>query len=47
MQTKLSEQFKPVHLDVIDESHNHASHEPMQDYVRKVETHFKVVIVSD
>ncbi len=46
IESKLRYEFKPVHLDVIDESHKHAGHQSMQSHSRKDETHFKVVIVS-
>jgi stress-induced morphogen len=39
--------LNPSHLEIIDESHKHAGHAAMKDYMRSGETHFKVVVVSD
>ena len=47
MQQKLTQQFNPAHLEIIDESHKHSGHAAMQDYQRSGETHFKVIVVSD
>lgn len=41
---KLTEAFKPAHLDVIDESHLHAGHAGARP---EGETHFRVIIVTD
>jgi BolA protein len=40
IEKKLQESFSPLHLEVIDESHNHSVPEG-------AESHFKVVLVSD
>ncbi len=40
IQTKLTERFAPKHLEVLNESHQHA-------VPRGSETHFKVILVSD
>lgn len=40
----LQEEFSPVHLEVIDESHLHAGH---MGAVPGVSTHFNIRIVSD
>mmetsp|Transcript_5497 Transcript_5497/g.8380 ORF Transcript_5497/g.8380 Transcript_5497/m.8380 type:complete len:172 (+) Transcript_5497:141-656(+) len=40
IQTKLTEELNPIHLDVINESHMH-------NVPENSETHFKVVVVSD
>ncbi len=34
-------------MEIIDESHKHASHKAMQEHSRSNETHFKVVVVSN
>lgn len=47
MHQKLSEKFSPSHLEIIDESHKHASHKAMQEHTRSNETHFKVIVVSN
>ena len=47
MKQKLTESFKPAHLEIIDESYKHAGHAAMKEHNRSGETHFKVVIVSD
>jgi BolA protein len=41
---KLTEAFAPAHLDVIDESHQHAGH---AGHRPGGETHFRVYIVSE
>ena len=46
MTTVLNEQFSPIHLDVQDDSHKHASHAAMKDNTNR-ETHFTVTIVSE
>ncbi|GLG99410.1 Uncharacterized protein GBIM_05875 [Gryllus bimaculatus] len=38
--SKLKETFKPIHLDVLNESHMH-------NVPPNSETHFKVIVVSD
>ncbi|HPI39652.1 MAG TPA: BolA family protein [Pseudobdellovibrionaceae bacterium] len=46
----LNNQFSPVKLDVIDESHKHAAHgkgHPDSEHDGKEETHFKVVITAE
>eukprot|EP00471_Norrisiella_sphaerica_P005805 CAMPEP_0184480532 /NCGR_PEP_ID=MMETSP0113_2-20130426/2038_1 /TAXON_ID=91329 /ORGANISM="Norrisiella sphaerica, Strain BC52" /LENGTH=110 /DNA_ID=CAMNT_0026859073 /DNA_START=48 /DNA_END=380 /DNA_ORIENTATION=- len=40
IQTKLMKEFKPLHLEVINESHMH-------NVPKNSETHFKVIVVSD
>lgn len=40
---KLTEEFAPVHLEVIDESESHRGH---GGYIEGGETHFKVVMKS-
>ena len=44
MRDKLTERFKPVRLDIIDDSQRHAGHAGAQP---GGETHFDVTIVSD
>lgn len=47
---KLTKNFNPVHLEVIDESHKHEHHAGAKDHAKKHgsgESHFHVVIVSD
>ena len=43
---KLTAQFNPTHLKIVDESHKHAGHAGTKDAGRSGETHFKVQIVS-
>lgn len=43
METKLTQEFAPTRLDVIDQSHMHAGHSGARD---GGQTHFKVVMVS-
>ncbi|MTI43245.1 transcriptional regulator, BolA protein family [Roseibium hamelinense] len=43
IETKLQEQFAPVHLNVIDESENHRGHGGWRE---GGETHFRVQIAS-
>ncbi len=45
IENKLRETFSPVRLAVIDESHQHAGHQP--DMTGTGETHMRVQIVSD
>ncbi|NTJ43636.1 BolA family transcriptional regulator [Agrobacterium larrymoorei] len=45
MEDKLKTAFAPVHLNVIDESHMHAGHQP--DMTGTGETHMRVQIVSE
>lgn len=45
IETKLAAAFQPERLDVINESHLHAHHQP--DFDGTGETHFRVRIVSD
>ncbi|GAK69978.1 hypothetical protein RRU01S_07_05070 [Agrobacterium rubi TR3 = NBRC 13261] len=45
IENKLNETFSPVRLNVIDESHLHAGHQP--DMTGTGETHMRVQIVSD
>ena len=45
MEAKLLAAFAPERLEVINESHLHAGHQP--DYDGTGETHFRVRIVSD
>ncbi|ORX91847.1 bola-like protein [Basidiobolus meristosporus CBS 931.73] len=45
IQKKLTENLKPDSLEIINESHLHAHHEPMQGVTSR-ETHFRVKIVS-
>ncbi len=45
MENKLRETFSPDRLNVIDESHMHAGHQP--DMTGKGETHMRVQIVSE
>lgn len=45
MENKLQEAFSPDRLNVIDESHMHAGHQP--DMTGTGETHMRVQIVSD
>ncbi|MES9832461.1 MAG: BolA/IbaG family iron-sulfur metabolism protein [Candidatus Thiodiazotropha sp. LLP2] len=40
IEKKLQENFSPLHLEVIDESHNHS-------VPKGAESHFKVVLVSE
>ena len=40
----LEQEFQPLHLEVIDESHLHAGH---MGYKEGVSTHFRVTIVSE
>lgn len=49
IKVKLEDKFQPVkHLEIIDESHKHASHAAMKEHDSSSgETHFKVTIVSD
>jgi BolA protein len=44
IETRLSERFAPERLEVIDESHHHAGHQP--DITGTGETHMRVRIVS-
>jgi BolA family transcriptional regulator, general stress-responsive regulator len=44
MRRKLTERFRPVRLDIIDDSQRHAGHAGAQP---GGETHFDVTIVSD
>ena len=44
MRDKLTERFKPVRLDIIDDSQRHAGHAGAQP---GGQTHFDVTIVSD
>lgn len=44
IEAKLSAKFAPDRLDVINESHQHAGHQPQFD--GEGETHFRVRIVS-
>ena len=36
-----------MHLEIIDDTPNHAGHAAMKDHVRSAETHLKLVIVSE
>ena len=45
IENKLNETFSPVRLNVIDESHLHAGHQP--DMTGTGETHMRVQIVSE
>lgn len=45
IENKLKETFLPVRLNVIDESHLHAGHQP--DMTGTGETHMRVQIVSE
>ncbi|MCL6653131.1 hypothetical protein A6R70_12610 [Agrobacterium rubi] len=45
IENKLNETFSPIRLNVIDESHLHAGHQP--DMTGTGETHMRVQIVSD
>ncbi|QCI99899.1 BolA family protein [Agrobacterium larrymoorei] len=45
MENKLKDAFLPVRLNVIDESHMHAGHQP--DMTGTGETHMRVQIVSE
>ena len=45
MENKLQEAFSPDRLNVIDESHMHAGHQP--DITGTGETHMRVQIVSE
>lgn len=45
MENKLQEAFSPDRLNVIDESHMHAGHQP--DVTGTGETHMRVQIVSE
>ncbi len=45
MENKLQEAFSPDRLNVIDESHMHAGHQP--DMTGTGETHMRVQIVSE
>jgi len=45
MEAKLLSAFAPERLEVINESHLHAGHQP--DYDGTGETHFRIRIVSD
>ncbi len=45
MENKLNEAFLPLRLNVIDESHMHAGHQP--DMTGTGETHMRVQIVSE
>ena len=40
----LKEEFAPIHLEIIDESHLHAGH---MGYVEGQSTHFRITIVSE
>ena len=40
----LTEEFNPIHLDIIDESHLHAGH---MGYREGESTHFNVTLVSE
>ena len=42
--TKLTQAFAPAHLDVVDESHQHAGH---AGHRPGGETHFRVTIVAE
>ncbi|KAI8886563.1 bola domain protein [Backusella circina FSU 941] len=46
IETKLTEALNPTEMDIVNESHLHAHHEPMKGVTNK-ETHFRVTIVSD
>lgn len=46
MREKLQQSFGPSVLEIEDESHKHAHHAAMKDK-EAVESHFKVVVVSD
>ena len=43
---RLSAELDPSHLDIVDESHKHASHAAMKER-EAIETHFVVTVVSD
>jgi len=45
IETKLTEALSPTRINVIDESHLHAGHQP--DMTGTGETHMRVQIVSD
>lgn len=45
LEQKLRDQFAPLSLEVINESHLHAGHQPQFD--GSGETHFRLKIVSD
>ncbi|NTE88881.1 BolA family protein [Agrobacterium rubi] len=45
IENKLNETFSPIRLNVIDESHLHAGHQP--DMTGTGETHMRVQIVSN
>lgn len=45
LEQKLRDQFAPQHLEVINESHLHAGHQPQFD--GSGETHFRLKIVSE
>ena len=40
----LEQEFQPIHLEVVDESHLHAGH---MGYREGISTHFRLVIVSE
>ncbi|KAK9364750.1 bola-like protein-domain-containing protein [Lipomyces kononenkoae] len=42
----LTQNLKPTHLKIYNDSHKHAHHAPMRDSVSK-ETHFRLEIVSE
>ena len=44
IESLLKENFHPIRLDVVDESHMHAGH---NEDAKKGRTHFKILIVSD
>ena len=45
LEQKLRDEFAPVSLEVINESHLHAGHQPSFDGTG--ETHFRIKVVSD
>ena len=45
IEAKLNDAFRPARLDIINESHLHAHHQPGFDGTG--ETHFRIRIVSD
>ena len=42
---KLTSTFNPIHIEIQNDSHKHASHTAMRD-VQSKETHFNVFVVS-
>ena len=44
IQSILEEEFNPIHLEIVDESHLHAGH---MGYKEGVSTHFRITIVSE